>query len=103
MTDPQTAIDRGQRAAMLLDDPILMEALDAIEREVVDQWADCPARDKEGKEALWQLLKTSKKFRGLLLGYVETGRFEATRLKTYDKPTRDHFGQVLKAVRGWSA
>lgn len=81
----QNAIDRGQRAQMLLDDSVLQEALDAIEREVVDQWADCPARDKEGKEALWQLLKTSKKFRALLLGYVETGRFEADKFKQYEK------------------
>lgn len=93
----QNAIDRGQRAQMLLDDSVLNEALDAIEREVVDQWADCPARDKEGKEALWQLLKTSKKFRALLLGYVETGRFEANQFKRHDKPG------VIDRLRGWAA
>jgi hypothetical protein len=76
--DPQL---RGARARELLDNTLLTEALDAIEREVVQQWGECPARDKDGKEALWQLYKTSQKFRNLLLGYVETGRYEAEKMR----------------------
>jgi hypothetical protein len=32
-------------------------------------------------------MKTTQKFRQVLTGYVETGRFEASRLKAYDKPS----------------
>ena len=80
--DEQT---RGQAAQMLLDNEILRQALDAIESEVVDQWEKCPARDAEGKEALWQLFKTSKKFRAVLFGYVQTGKLASENLKRFDE------------------
>ena len=83
LIDQQT---RGQRAAQLLDDAVLVEALEAIELEVVTQWEQCPARDKDGKEALWQLFKTSKKFRGLLLGYVQTGKLATENLRRHEEP-----------------
>lgn len=78
---------RGRRAAELLGDEVLQEALNAIEAEVISKWADCPARDKEGKEALWQLYKTAQKFRGVLSGYVRSGQLATERLKEYDKPS----------------
>jgi hypothetical protein len=76
---------RGQAAQMLLDNELLRQALDAIEAEVVAQWEKCPARDAEGKEALWQLFKTSKKFRALLNGYVQTGKLASENLKRFDE------------------
>jgi hypothetical protein len=80
--DEQT---RGQAAQMLLDNELLRQALDAIEAEVVEQWEKCPARDAEGKEALWQLFKTSKKFRAVLFGYVQTGKLASENLKRFDE------------------
>lgn len=77
--------DRGIAAASLLENELLREALDAIEREVMEQWIDCPARDKEGKEALWQLIKTARKFRAVLNGYIDTGKLATEQLKRYEK------------------
>lgn len=76
---------RGQRAQLLLQDDLLTGALDAIEAEVIAQWEQCPARDAEGKEALWQLYKTAKKFRNLLVGYVETGKLATEQLKRFEE------------------
>lgn len=76
---------RATEAQMLLDNRVLNEALDAIEKEVFDQWMQCPARDKEGKEALWQLAKTAQKFRGILTGYVETGKLAAEQMKHFEE------------------
>lgn len=78
--------DRGRNAQALLDNELLAAALDAIDREVMEQWIDCPARDKEGKEALWQLIKTSRKFRSVLNGYIESGKLATEQLKRYEKP-----------------
>jgi hypothetical protein len=89
--------DRGQRAQRLLDDDLLREALDAIETEVVRQWENCPARDTEGKEALWKLMKTSKKFRGLLTGYVQTGRLAADNIARIEEESR--LKRLLRRVR----
>ncbi|MCU0298027.1 MAG: hypothetical protein MUF33_05845 [Candidatus Nanopelagicales bacterium] len=76
---------RGTEAQMLLDNRILTEALDAIEKEVFDQWMTCPARDKDGKEALWQLAKTAQKFRGILTGYIETGKLATEQMKHFEE------------------
>jgi len=76
---------RGTEARMLLDNPIMKEALDAIEKEVFDQWMQCPARDKDGKEALWQLAKTAQKFRGILTGYIETGKLATEQMKKFEE------------------
>lgn len=77
--------ERGSNAFSLMENELLREALDAIDAEVMEQWIDCPARDKEGKEALWQLIKTSRKFRSILTGYIETGKLATEQLKRYEK------------------
>ena len=78
-------IERARQAQEVIDNPALSAALDAIEAEVIEQWEKCPARDQEGKEALWQLFKTSKKFRSILTGYINTGKLAAENLKRFDE------------------
>jgi hypothetical protein len=85
---------RGQISQSLLENELLNEALDAIEDEVIAQWEVCPARDAEGKEALWQLYKTSKKFRGLLQGYVQTGKLASDNLKRFEESRVKRFFKV---------
>jgi len=77
--------ERGSNAFSLMENELLREALDAIDAEVMEQWIDCPARDKEGKEALWQLIKTSRKFRSILTGYIESGKLATEQIKRYEK------------------
>ena len=77
---------RGQYAMSLLENELLKEALAAIDAEVMEQWIACPARDKEGKEALWQLIKTSRKFRDILTGYIESGKLATEQMKRFEKP-----------------
>ena len=77
--------DKGHLAFSLAENELLNEALEAIDKEVMEQWIECPARDKEGKEALWQLIKTSRKFRSILNGYIQSGKLATEQLKRYDK------------------
>ena len=91
MTEPHDLREqqtRGLRAAEILESDVLLSALKAIEDEVIQQWEACPARDADGKEALWQLFKTSKKFRAILLGYVESGKLATEQLNRWEKEGR---------------
>jgi predicted nucleic acid-binding protein len=81
----QAQIDRAEHAHRLLNDQLLQDALAAIKAEVVKTWVDCPARDHEGKEALWQLAKTADKFEALLRGFVETGKLATMNLKAFEE------------------
>ena len=87
---------RGQRAAELLKNELLQQALDAIKAEVIAQWSACPARDKDGKEALWQLHKMAEKFEGTLRGYVETGKLATANLKRHEEQSR--FSRLWRAA-----
>lgn len=73
------AQQRAEHAARILDDPLVKEALDLIEREIVEQWEACPVRDLEGRELLWRFMKTASKFRGILKGAIESGKLDAFR------------------------
>lgn len=80
----QRDVDRAGHAERLLQDELLQEALQAIRSEVVRMWVDCPARDQEGKEALWQLAKTADKFESLLKGHIQTGKLATANLKHFE-------------------
>lgn len=71
---PQEQLNRAEHAKRLLEDPILSEALDIIEKEVIAQWEAVPVRDSEGREELWKFYKTAKKFRGILHGLIDSGK-----------------------------
>ncbi len=76
---------RAVRAQEILENEVFQEAMKAIRAEIVTQWTACPIRDAEGKEALWQLMKTADKFEGLFRGYVETGKLATEQLRRFEK------------------
>ena len=94
--DLQNQALKGQLSQSLLENELLQEALDAIDKEVLEQWIACPARDKDGKEALWQLIKTSRKFRSILEGYIETGKLARENLRQFEEKKR--FGLFKRAA-----
>ena len=92
-------VERARQAAELLNHPMLVAALDAIDSEVIRQWEECPARDAEGKEALWQLKKTATKFRLLLRGHIESGKLAAENIRRMDEHKQGLRG-LLQRARG---
>lgn len=73
MTDAEK-MARAERAKVLLSDPLIVEALKTLEDEVFQAFADSPVRDKEGREELSRLIKTARKFKGLLERAVADGQ-----------------------------
>ena len=78
---PEETIRRAEHAKQLMEDETLLAALAMIEAEIISEWEQCPARDVEGREFLWKYYKTSKKFRGILLGAIESGKIAAHGLR----------------------
>ena len=92
--DYQDDLNRATQARLLMENQMLQDALKAIESEVVEQWTACPARDTEGKEALWQLMKTAQKFRAILIGHIETGKLATAQLAKFEE--KRTFRDILK-------
>ena len=89
-------IRRGERAKQLLDDPLIKEALALIESEVIALWAAVPARDVEGREELWKFYKTAQKFKGVLLGAMDSGKLSVNQIQSKQSMPQ----RVANLVRG---
>lgn len=71
---PQLVIARAKEAAHILENEAFNIALTQLKDDVVQQWKDCPIRDKEGQLLLLQLAKLTDKFEHILRGMVEGGK-----------------------------
>lgn len=93
MDRTELEIQRGERAAQLLGDELVVEALDKIEREYVEQWKNSPVRDEAGREKLWLMVKSAQKFRMELVSVVETGQLAKAHLA--EQSLAQQVGQML--------
>ena len=67
-------IYNGDRAREVLENEVFTAALADIKQEVIGQWQQSPARDSEGREKLWNLLKMAEKLEAMLITTMETGK-----------------------------
>lgn len=74
MTDYQITA-RKEQAQQVLNNEAYRAAMDSLKAQVVQQWKDCPVRDREGALLLLQLAKLCDKFDGILSGMIEAGKF----------------------------
>lgn len=91
-------VSRAKEAELILQNPLVVSAMDAIKADIFSQWSECPARDKEGKELLWQLLKTAEKFENLFKGYIETGKLASENLRRLEEESLRQ--RAVRRLRG---
>src|ERR1700760_631055 len=70
----QSEMERGRQATELLEHPLLQEALRVLRQDFQTAWVNSPARDSEGRERLWHLVKLVDRFESYLTEVVTTGR-----------------------------
>jgi hypothetical protein len=88
----ETEIQRGERAAHLLNDELLQEAFATIEKEYTEKWLNSPVRDNEGREHLFLMVKTLHRLRSELLIVLETGQVaRATLAERLGETFKRHF------------
>jgi len=68
------AAERGARAARLLDDELLKEAFETLERDYIKAWRETAARDTDARERLWQAVQVVGKVRDHLVTVVNGGK-----------------------------
>lgn len=89
------AISRGARAERLVNDPLLQEAFDALERDYVRGWRDTGARDTDARERLWQALHIIAKVRAHLTAAVNNGKLAQRELDAFAREGRKRFFGVV--------
>jgi hypothetical protein len=73
---------RAEQAQRILNDPLISEAFETLEKDVAEAWASSAVRDKEGQNELLLMMKTARKFRAIFTALVMTGEVEKSKLKT---------------------
>lgn len=85
----------GSRAKEVLENEAFVEAFEAIEKEVIEQWTNSPARDQDGREKLWAYLHLLKKVRAHLVSTLETGKLAQVELQ--------HQQSLKDRARAWGS
>ena len=91
-------VQRGIDATAVLDNEAFKEAMTLLKTSVVQQWKECPIRDREGQLLLLQLARLADKFEGLLVGAVERGKLAQRKIELDElrdeSPARQFFRRV---------
>jgi hypothetical protein len=74
------AVLRGREASAVLENEAFKAAMDGLKTVVLDQWKQCPVRDREGQVLLLQLAKLTDKFESILFGMIENGKLAQNKL-----------------------
>lgn len=78
-------IARADRAKLILEDPMVVEALTAMRDHIMQAWQESPARDKEGREELFRYMKVIGQFESVFRAHIETGALAAHQLRTEEE------------------
>ena len=73
--------NRANSAREVTEHPLYLEAFEVYTQRLTTQWAESPARDKEGREALWLMLKTAQAVQNHLAQIMETGQLASLQLE----------------------
>jgi hypothetical protein len=75
------AVSRAARAQKLLDDELLKEAHEAIERDLIRAWITSEPRDNDGRERVWNAVQANRKHKDFLTKAVNDGKLAQAELK----------------------
>lgn len=98
---PEQEIERGRQAKELLEHPLMVEAVQAIQSRLVQEWADSPVRDKEGREHIWRLQSALKAVMGHLRTTMESGEMASLKKpKPMFQPLEDLKDRAVEWLSG---
>lgn len=86
---------RAARAREVLENEEFSGAMAEIRKELTEQWMKSPARDQEGREKLWLMLKMADKLESTLRQTIDTGKLakvELERQRTLAERARSFVG-----------
>ena len=74
--------DRARRAQSLLNDPLVKEAFETLEKDLLDSWRNSGTSDTETRESLWLAMRLLDRIHIHLQSILETGQM-AEKIQQY--------------------
>jgi len=78
---PEQEIYRANRAKEVLENEVYIEAFRIIRAEIANKWETSPARDMDGREALWTMQRLLDRVQAELKSTMEAGRLAEKNLE----------------------
>lgn len=97
--DQMTAMQRADAARMVLDNPLVADALNTIEQNIIGLWADLPVEKKEQAEELKRMHSAVKQFRAIFEVMVGGGEIARNEL-LHATAMRDRMEAQRKRIYG---
>lgn len=88
-------MEQAARAKSVLDDDAFKNAYGAVRAAILEQWEQCPIRDREGAHELKLMLKVHTDIGKHLQKAVDDGKFAAEELKR-DKTFSQRLAERLR-------
>jgi len=70
----------AERARQIIEDPLVVKALDEMERALLDNLEACPIDKTELRDKIWMLWSTTRKFKRVFQTMMETGKLAQAEL-----------------------
>jgi hypothetical protein len=74
-------IYNADQAKLVLDNEAFQQVFEDIKQELTEQWKTSPARDQDGREKLWLMLKLLEKVHLCLQASLDSGKLAAKELE----------------------
>lgn len=82
---------RARQAQEVIEHPLYQEAFNKLQAELMQEWQSSAARDTEGREKLWLMLKLLERTKGHLETLMQTGKLAAVQKQN-----------LLQSLNPWS-
>ena len=98
MTDLRAVQERGEKAARLINDPILAEAFAEVRRAIHESWESAPVRDHEGAHELKLMLRLVSDVQAVIERAIADGKLAAAELEQLNRRKEVSLAEV-RALR----
>ena len=94
-------IDRGNKAKVILSDPLFQEAFDQLRELYMNAWEQTTIKDSDTRERLWMMIANLGDVKAHLKTVLETGQMSEQQLDDLDLQDAEDSGVLKRKLKQW--
>lgn len=94
-------IDRGNKAKVILSDPLFQEAFDQLRELYMNAWEQTTIKDSDTRERLWMMIANLGDVKAHLKTVLETGQMSEQQLNDLDLQDAEDSGVLKRKLKQW--
>ena len=94
-------IDRGNKAKVILSDPLFQEAFEQLRELYMNAWEQTTIKDSDTRERLWMMIANLGDVKAHLKTVLETGQMSEQQLDDLDLQDAEDSGVLKRKLKQW--